>query len=103
MKRSGGTDWRHPFNVAYQMYPLPEVIFFLTDGKVDNSEETLKLVKTYPDIPIITIGYGLSDQDGIAALAEMSRLTKGSHIALSMQEIEVLYQQLIVDGVLEAK
>ena len=33
----------------------------------------------------------LADQDGLAALKEMSELTGGSHIALSMAEIEQLH------------
>ena len=51
-------------------------------------------MRAYPDIPIITIGYGLEDQDGLRALQEMSAVTGGSHIALSMDEITQLYREV---------
>jgi Cu/Ag efflux protein CusF len=92
LDKSGGTDWRHPFEVAYRMYPQPDVIFFLTDGKVDNSELTLAQVKENRDIPVMTIAFGLNDKDGVAALEEMSTLTRGEHIAITMDRIEELYQ-----------
>ena len=28
LKTTGGTDWRHPFDIAYAMNPKPNVIFF---------------------------------------------------------------------------
>ena len=99
-----GTDWRHPFQIAFQMDPLPEVIYFLTDGKVDNSEETIQLIENQSqggegEIPQInTIAFGLEDQDGVGSLKTMSEMTYGEHIGYTMAEIDELYQLLLKEG-----
>lgn len=47
IQRSYGTDWRHPLQMALEMKPKPNVVYFLTDGAVGNGQEavdqTLKL------------------------------------------------------------
>ena len=95
---TSGTDWRHPFSVALSMNPAPEMIYFLTDGKVDNSELTLDIIDTHVSegsaVPINTIAFGLDDQDGVATLEKMSTDSGGQHIAYSMAEIEELYEIL---------
>lgn len=42
---TGGTDWRNPFNTAFDLSPLPDVIFFMTDGSVDHADEVVKTLK----------------------------------------------------------
>lgn len=90
-----GTDWRHPFQIAYNMDPKPDVIYFLTDGRVDNSELTLNIIRSEGrGIPVNTIAFGLKDQDGVSSLREMSELTNGEHTALDMQTIKEMYSKL---------
>ena len=93
LPRSFGTDWRPPFQMAYAMNPPPTAIFFLTDGSVSNPQETLDLVDTKREIPVHTIAYGLRGR-GVEALAEMSRLTRGSHVAYDKDEISRLAARL---------
>lgn len=99
---TGGTDWRHPLSVAYAMDPAPDMIYFLTDGKVDNSELTLDIIDTATSegsaIPINTIAFGLSDQDGVATLSQMSEDSGGQHIAYTMDDIADMYEQLKREG-----
>ena len=101
---TGGTDWRHPFTIAFNMDPLPEVIYFLTDGKVDNSEETIQIIANQSEggegyVPRInTIAFGLEDEDGVGSLQQMSDMTDGDHIGYTMAEIEEMYQLLLKEG-----
>lgn len=99
---TSGTDWRHPFRIALAMDPLPDTIFFLTDGKVDNSEETIELIQSAVgegDAPRInTIAFGLDDDDGVESLRTMSQMTDGDHIGYSMDDIHELYQLLLKEG-----
>ncbi len=39
VERSLGTDWRWPLKLALRMKPKPEVVYFLTDGAVDEGEK----------------------------------------------------------------
>ncbi|MFW5828929.1 MAG: hypothetical protein ACOCXA_01595 [Planctomycetota bacterium] len=90
-----GTDWRHPFRMAYAMDPQPQAIFFLTDGRVDHSEQTLELVRQHPHIPVHTIAFGLQDQDGVATLADMATSTGGTHVAHDWDAIGRMYSELL--------
>lgn len=99
LQTTGGTDWRHPFAVAYAMDPQPDLMFFLTDGKVNNAEQTVALVERNTHIPVQTIGFGLDDEDGIEALKRIAEITDGMNVAYTMDEIHEMYQRLINGGV----
>jgi len=49
VSKSYGTDWRHPLQMALEMNPKPDVVYFLTDGVVGNGQQavdqTLRLNK----------------------------------------------------------
>ena len=59
VKKSFGTDWRHPLKMALNMNPSPDVIYFLTDGVVGNGQqavdEVIKMNKRGPRAKIFTI------------------------------------------------
>ena len=59
VKKSFGTDWRHPLKMALQMKPAADVVYFLTDGVVGNGQqavdEVIKLNKRGPKAKIYTI------------------------------------------------
>jgi len=59
VRKSFGTDWRHPLKMALQMKPSADVIYFLTDGAVGNGQqavdEVIKLNKRGPKAKIYTI------------------------------------------------
>lgn len=59
VKKSFGTDWRHPLKMALQMKPAADVVYFLTDGVVGNGHqavnEVIKLNKRGPKAKIYTI------------------------------------------------
>ncbi len=77
-EKTFGTDWRHPFRIAYEMDPQPNVIFFMTDGSVSNdcSGETIDMSKKYAKkITVNTIGFGISDK-GIPLLEEIALNSK---------------------------
>lgn len=42
---SWGTDWRNPFRMMFELNPLPDVAFFMTDGSVPDAEATIKLLR----------------------------------------------------------
>ena len=59
VKKSFGTDWRHPLKMALNMNPSPDVVYFLTDGVVGNGQqavdEVIKMNKRGPKAKIFTI------------------------------------------------
>ncbi len=59
VKKSFGTDWRHPLKMALQMKPSADVVYFLTDGAVGNGQqavdEVIKLNKRGSKAKIYTI------------------------------------------------
>ena len=73
------------------MQPKPEVIFFLTDGKVNNAEFSVEKVRENRNIPIMTIAFGIAG--GAEALEEMSNITGGQYVAITMERIRELYEQ----------
>ncbi len=44
--KSFGTSWRQPLRMALSMDPKPEVIYFMTDGAVNNADEEVKEVSS---------------------------------------------------------
>ena len=59
VKKSYGTDWRHPLKMALNLKPSPDVVYFLTDGVVGNGkqavDEIIKVNKRGPKAKIFTI------------------------------------------------
>jgi len=43
----GGTDWRWGFKVALNMDPPPKVIYFMTDGLMDNADKAVEDILAY--------------------------------------------------------
>ena len=64
---------------------------------MNNAELTLEKVEKNPRIPIMTIAFGLDDKDGVGALEEMSKMTGGEHIAISLERIREIYQDEFVN------
>ena len=59
VKKSYGTDWRHPLKMALALKPSPDVVYFLTDGVVGNGkqavDEIIKVNKREAKAKIFTI------------------------------------------------
>ena len=74
----GGTNWSHPFRVALDMKPKPQVIFFMTDGTVSPKivDTCKQLIKSKgKDVTINTIAFGA--EKGWKSLEELAKLSKG--------------------------
>ena len=72
-----GTVWENPFKLAYQMYPKPDVIYFMTDGASKNPIETLKLVEQNKSTQVFTFAYGIPNEKASEPLKAIAEMTKG--------------------------
>ena len=74
-----GTDWASPFELAFQMDPLPQAIFFMTDGasgkdSMDIAKKWSRLAKRHK-IPINAIA--LMQPQAEEALSRLAKSTGG--------------------------
>jgi len=91
---SFGTDWRHPFRMAYDMKPQPQVIFFMTDGSTRNPEETVAMVKKNKRIQVNPIAFGIPNKGAEAPMEEMAKMTRGTFKPYSKEEIDKMAANL---------
>jgi hypothetical protein len=92
--KTGGTDWRNPFNMAYTMNPRPQVIFFMTDGATRNPEETVEKVKKNRTIQVNSIAFGIGSPQAEAPMKEMAKVTRGTFKAYTKPEIAKMAAKL---------
>ncbi|WOO41376.1 vWA domain-containing protein [Rubellicoccus peritrichatus] len=78
-KLTGGTTWSLPLEVAFAAKPIPEVIFFLTDGATspEDVERALELTaeyhKKHPSVKVNAIALGEPKAEkGLKRIAQMT-------------------------------
>ncbi len=86
-KTSFGTDWRHPFDMAYSMNPKPDVIYFMTDGSTRNPEETVNKVLKNKRIQVNAIAFGIPNEDAKVPMQTMTESTRGTFKSYDKAEI----------------
>lgn len=84
---SFGTDWRHPFEMAYSMNPKPDVIYFMTDGSTRNPQETVEKVMKNKRIQVNAIAFGIPNDQAKAPMQEMTDATRGTFKSYDKAEI----------------
>ena len=74
----GGTRWRSPLELALAMDPAPSLIYLLSDGNAQDSEEVMEDIQIInpQNVPINTIGFELAGS-GFTSLVGISRRTGG--------------------------
>ncbi len=77
IKAGGGTNPKPAFEKAFELKPLPEVIFFLTDGEISGfTVDALKaLIPSNTRVIVNTIAFGASSSQQI--LREIAQATGG--------------------------
>lgn len=79
----GGTDWEAPLEIAMNMNPAPEVIFFMTDGAMEQRDMS-RLARgiiakaKQRNITINTVNMMVTDPEAMEALTQMAERTGGS-------------------------
>lgn len=80
VKRSYGTTWHLPFQLAMNLNPVPQQIYFLTDGNTRRqavSDEIIELVTALgEDTKVDTRGLGTDDKSA-RHLSRISESTGG--------------------------
>lgn len=78
----GGTDWEAPIEIAINMDPPPEQIFFMTDGAMEN-RDMRRLVRglvakaNAKNVKINTVNMMVPQKDAIAAMDDLATKTGG--------------------------
>jgi len=77
IRPKGGTEPRDAFVKAFELKPTPEVIFFLTDGKISGftTEDLRSLMPKRGRVVINTIAFGSDSSQEL--LKEISKMTGG--------------------------
>jgi hypothetical protein len=76
---SGGTYPKPAFEQAFKLDPLPEVIYFLTDGKMqDFTAETFKMLKP-KNSKVVVNTIDFSSLKGNEDLEEIAKITGGKY------------------------
>ena len=78
----GGTDWESPLEIAMNMSPAPEVIFFMTDGAMEQRDmgrlaKGIAAKAKAKNIKINTVNMMVTDAAAMEALTEMAEKTGG--------------------------
>ena len=79
----GGTDWEAPLEIAMNMNPAPEVIFFMTDGAMEQRDMS-RLARgiiakaKQRNITINTVNMMVTDPEAMEALTHMAERTGGT-------------------------
>lgn len=80
-KWQGGTDWRQPFSYVMEVNPLPDTIFFMTDGQIQNVDRALssidKSLRKTPTPPTVFALWIKNDKHDPAPMKELAKRYKG--------------------------
>ncbi len=79
-KLSGGTDWTHPLEMAFEMEPPPQIIFFMTDGSMSGRDMmglTKDLAAKAKSKDIIINSVALMEPKAEESMFELAKRTGG--------------------------
>ncbi len=81
VKRSLGTDWKWPLDLALRMTPKPDIVYFLTDGSMQGGDqkvdEAVRLNQRIPGPKAKINSISMMEPRAIEDLAEMAERTGG--------------------------
>lgn len=80
----GGTDWESPLEMAMNMDPAPETIFFMTDGAMENRDmerlvRGLAAKAKSKNIKINTVNMMVPDESANKAMGDLASRTGGKY------------------------
>lgn len=79
-KLSGGTDWTNPLEMAFEMDPPPQIVFFMTDGSMsgrDMMDLTRDLSSKAKKKDIVVNSIAMMEPKAEESMLELAKRTGG--------------------------